>query len=74
MLDVMTERWRTFREASADLHEQFGIRVHYQTLERLAGYGRRGAMPSKLNFGKRQVQMSQIIPWLREHGYIEQDS
>jgi ribosomal protein S19E (S16A) len=73
VLEMTKERWLTFKEAAVALHEEFGFRVHHQTLERYAGYGRkRGAMPSKVNFGKRQVQMSQIIPWLREQGYIEQ--
>jgi hypothetical protein len=30
-------------------------------------------MPSKVNFGKRQVRLSQILPWLKDHGYIERD-
>ena len=65
------ERWLTFKEASAKLHDEYGIRVHYGTLERLARYGARGGMPSAMNFGKRQVKLSEIVPWLRDHGHID---
>jgi len=31
----------------------------------------RERMPSTLIAGKRCFQLSQVAPWLREHGYIE---
>jgi hypothetical protein len=64
------ERWLTFKEAEAELG-RLGLRTTWRYLEKLAAGGR--GMPSKVNFGKRQVRLSQILPWLKDHGYIERD-
>lgn len=66
------ERWLTFKEAAQMLSDDYGIRTTAGTLEKLANAGR--GMPSKLNFGRRQVKLSQILPWLRDRGYIERDA
>lgn len=63
------ERWLTFEEAAEALRDQYGLHTTAGNLAKLADAGR--GMPSRLNFGKRQVKLSVIIPWLRERGYIE---
>ena len=64
------ERWLTFEEAAEELREVYGLQTSAQSLKKLSNAGR--AMPSKLNFGKRQVRISAILPWLKANGYIEQ--
>lgn len=64
------ERWLTFKEAAEALERDYGVRTTARTLEKLAAGGKPGAMPSSLNFGRRQVQLSRILPWLHERGYI----
>lgn len=63
------ERWLTFKDAERELREAYGIQTSAGTLEKLADAGR--GMPSSLNFGKRQVKLSRILPWLKANGYIE---
>lgn len=65
------ERWLTFKEAAVALDETYGLKTTGNSLEKLSDAGR--AMPSKINFGKRQVLLSQILPWLKAHGHIEGD-
>lgn len=67
-----TERWLTFDEAAEELRERFGLHTTARYLEKLSDAGRR--MPSKVNFGKRQVLLSKILPWLKANGYIERDA
>lgn len=64
------ERWLTFREAEDELG-RLGLLTTWRYLEKLADGGR--GMPSTINFGKRQVRLSQILPWLKDQGYIERD-
>ena len=66
------ERWLTFKEAAEVLREEYGLHTTPRYLEKLSNAGR--AMPSRINFGKRQVRLSAILPWLRDHGYIERDA
>lgn len=66
------ERWLTFKEAAEVLERDYGLRTTPRTLEKLAAGGKPGAMPSHLNFGKRQVQLSRILPWLHERGYVQE--
>lgn len=63
------ERWLTFKEAAEALNEDYGFHTTWRSLEKLAQAGR--GMPSKVNFGKRQVRLSAILPWLREQGIID---
>ena len=68
----LKEKWLTFAEATEALREEYGLKTTPRYLEKLAAGGR--GMPSKVNFGKRQVQLSKIIPWLRSQGIIERDA
>ena len=73
------ERWLTFAEAADALDREYGIRTTPRSLEKLANHGKAlksgGApMPSAINFGKRQVQLSRILPWLHDHGYIAEEA
>ena len=65
------ERWLTFEEAAEELRDLHGLHTTARYLEKLSDAGRR--MPSKINFGKRQVRLSQIIPWLKDNGIIERE-
>lgn len=65
------ERWYTFKEAALALEEQYGFHTSPRYLEKLADAGRPGGLPSQINFGRRQVQLSQVLPWLRANGLIE---
>ena len=66
------ERWLTWEEAADELRSRYGLHTTPRYLEKLSDAGR--AMPSKINFGKRQVKLSQIIPWLKANDLIERDA
>lgn len=61
------ERWLTLKQATAQLEEEYGFLTSWRYLEKLVSQG----APSALNFGKRQVRMSELIPWLQEKRIIE---
>lgn len=63
------ERWLTLKEAAARLDEEYGVRTTWRSLEKLV-HDKHRPMPSAKNFGKRQVRMSEIVPWLEEQGII----
>lgn len=61
------ERWLTLKEAAEALAEDHGLHTTAGTLRKLTERG----MPSAKNFGKRQVKVSVILPWLKKNGLIE---
>lgn len=65
----LPERWYTLKEASEKLREDYGLLVSWHTLRKLVDGS--DPAPSALNFGKRQVRMTELIPWLKQKGIIE---
>ena len=68
------ERWLTFKEASEALYAQHGYRVAPRTLDKWCAACRKAGRPepSRMNMGRRQVQLSQLLPWLHDRGSIEE--
>jgi hypothetical protein len=63
----LPEKWLTLKEAAEHLREQYGLRTSHETLKKHV----HGGCPSAKNFGKRQVRMTEVIPWLKQQGIIE---
>ena len=68
-MSTTVERWYTLKEASEKLREDYGLLVSWHTLRKLVDA--RDPAPSALNFGKRQVRLSELLPWLERKGIIE---
>lgn len=75
MTTTPPERWWTFAEAAVELEERYGYRTTKRYLQRLANGGKplpngRPPLPSSVNFGRRQVQLSQILPYLERYKHV----
>ena len=68
MSTITTERWLTLKEAAERLDEDYGLRTTWRYLEKLV---REPDFPSALNFGKRQVKISELYDWLLRKGIVE---
>lgn len=68
MSTMQVERWLTLKQAAQKLEDEYGFITTWRNLEKLV---REPDFPSALNFGKRQVKLSELVDWLRKKGYVE---